>query len=64
MKKYAIRHKDGRWLKDASGYTPKFTARTHERREFVNHHDADLAHRKCVFLACNSEIIELDGREA
>jgi hypothetical protein len=57
--KFAIRHENGKWLRDASGYTPAWTAWMNKRQEFTGKQDAKRAHKKCEFLLHPCKIIEI-----
>jgi hypothetical protein len=58
---YAIRHENGRWLLDASGYAPKFTVWQNKRYKFTAKRDAERAADKCTFLSCPCKIIPISG---
>jgi len=59
--KYAIRHENGRWLMDASGYTPKFTAWQNRRQEFAGKREAERAAEKCQFLSQPCKVVLISG---
>lgn len=57
---YAIRHENGKWLRDIAGYLPAWSVWQNRRQVFAGRLDADRAREKCEFLNAPCKVVKIE----